>query len=210
MAPSKRKQLKDKKVQQFDTNDFRLGKYKSNPRTPEGRYFLGKLVSDNPQNVSAYSMQNGEIKRYLKIQAKMYKEDKPFRNMVKPPVCSTSMISHISAIAKAGDDEGTSPGEIKLRKDLSNLAAKEGRLHNGRLICKKAFNRAMKKAGLKSRVSQPKNAARKEAQRDVRNFVTAAAGFKALLTDKSPQLIFNFDASTYLFNIYIHVSDECK
>ena len=60
----------------------------------------------------------------------------------------------------------------------------------------------MKKAGLKSRVSQPKNAARKEAQRDVRNFVTAAAGFKAMLNDKSPHQIFNFDATTYLFNSY--------
>ena len=67
MAPSKRKQLKAKKVQQLDTNDFRLGKYKSNPRTPEGRYFLGKLVSENPQNLSAYSKQTGESERYLKI-----------------------------------------------------------------------------------------------------------------------------------------------
>ena len=215
MAPSKKKQLKAKKVHQFDTSAFRPEKYKSNPRTPEGRYCLGKLVSENPQNVSAYSKQTGESERYLKIQAKMYKEDKPFRNVGQPLVCNESMIAHISAIAKAGDDEGTSPGEKKLRKDLSNLAAKEGRLQNGRLICKKTFNRAMKKAGLKSRVSQPKNAARKEAQRDVRNFVTAAAGFKALLTNKSPQLIFNFDASTYLFNSYTtkrclvpHVRDE--
>ena len=82
-------------------------------------------------------------------------------------------------------------------------------------MSKPTFNMAMKKAGLKSRVSQPKNAARKEAQRDVRNFVTAAAGFKALLTNKIPQLIFNFDASTYLFNSYTnnrcfvpHVRDE--
>ena len=44
MAPSKKKQLKAKKVEQFDTSNFRLGKYKSNPRTPEGRYCLGKLV----------------------------------------------------------------------------------------------------------------------------------------------------------------------
>ena len=51
MAPSKRKLLKAKKVQQFDTSAFRLEKYKSNPRTLEGRYFLGKLVSENPQNV---------------------------------------------------------------------------------------------------------------------------------------------------------------
>ena len=117
-------------------------------------------------NLSAYSKQTGESEGYLKDQAKICKENKPFRNMGQPPMCSTSMIPHISAIAKAGD--GTSPGEKKLRKDLSNLAAKEGRLQNGRLICKKTFNRAMKKAGLKSRVSQPKNAARKEAQRDVR------------------------------------------
>ena len=215
MAPSKKKQLKAKKVEQFDTSNFRLGKYKSNPRTPEGRYFLGKLVSENPQNVSAYSKQTGESERYLKKQAKMYKADKPFRNVGQPLVCNESMIAHISAIAKAGDDEGTSPGEKKLRKDLSNLAAKEGRLQNGRLMSKLTFYRAMKKAGLKSRVSQPKNAARKEAQRDVRNFVTAAAGFKALLTNKSPQLIFNFDAFTYLFNSYTdkrcfvpHVRDE--
>ena len=33
MAPSKRKQLKAKKAQQFETSNFRLGKYKSNPRT---------------------------------------------------------------------------------------------------------------------------------------------------------------------------------
>ena len=76
MAPSKRKQLKAKKVQQFDTSDFRLGKYKSNPRTPEGRYFLGKLVSENPQNLFAYSKQTGEIERYLKDKAKVYKENK--------------------------------------------------------------------------------------------------------------------------------------
>ena len=63
MAPSKKKQLKAKKVQQFNTSAFRLEKYKSNPRTLEGRYFLGKLVSENPQNVSAYSMQTGESKR---------------------------------------------------------------------------------------------------------------------------------------------------
>ena len=33
MAPSKRKQLKAKKVQQFDTSNVRLEKYKSDPRT---------------------------------------------------------------------------------------------------------------------------------------------------------------------------------
>ena len=80
MAPSKKKQLKAKKVEQFDTSNFRLGKYKSNPRTREGRYCL-KLVSENPQNVSAYSMQTGESERYLKRQAKIYKENKPFRNV---------------------------------------------------------------------------------------------------------------------------------
>ena len=76
MAPSKRKQLKAKKAKQFDTSAFRLEKYKSNSRTLEGRYFLGKLVLENPQNVSAYSKQNGESERYLKKQAKMYKMSK--------------------------------------------------------------------------------------------------------------------------------------
>ena len=65
MAPSKKKQLKAKKVEQFDTSSFWLEKYKSNPRTREGRYCLGKLVSENPQNLFAYSMQT-ESERYLK------------------------------------------------------------------------------------------------------------------------------------------------
>ena len=126
MAPSKKKQLKAKKVEQFDTSNFRLGKYKSN-REDAWRAVLPRQIGlGKPSefvNLSAYSKQTGESEGYLNDQAKIYKENKPFRNMGQPPVCSTSMIPHISAIAKAGDDERTSPGEKKLRKDLSNLAA---------------------------------------------------------------------------------------